>query len=135
MAQKIGGSFAPPLSDDKLASYKTLIEAQPESATKDALGKLLTCVQKWWELPDSDGAAASHPATTRMQIVDLTPEIAKTLWDYIPWKEELTAMQALFDVIPATQAELRNCAFHLLWFGIELEKDREPLTNDKLAPQ
>lgn len=29
-------------------------------------------------------------------------------------------------------ASLRDAAFHLLWFATELEKDREPITNDKL---
>jgi hypothetical protein len=37
----------------------------------------------------------------------------------------------LFDGLRA--GELRNAAFHLLWFCKELTLDREPLTVDKLA--
>jgi hypothetical protein len=29
--------------------------------------------------------------------------------------------------------ELRNAAFHLLWYARELERDREPMTNDQLV--
>jgi len=131
---RFGGSFAPPLSDEKLTGYKSMIDALPASALKDALATCLACCQKWWELPDSEGVAKAHPATPRMQVVMLTEANQKALWDLIPWKEDIANIQRLFDAIPTGQKELRKCAFHLLWHVVELDRDREPLTNDKLAP-
>jgi hypothetical protein len=50
----------------------------------------------------------------------------------VPWRYEIEAMQRLFDGIDPAEKELRDAAFHLLWFVTELERDREPVTNDKL---
>jgi hypothetical protein len=66
-------------------------------------------------------------------IVDLDEQIAKDLWDHIPWDEELDVIAAEFEKISnETHRDLRNAAFHLLWHAKELVRDREPITTDKL---
>jgi hypothetical protein len=127
-----GGSFAPPLSDDRIAEYELLAEeASPE--VKDAMQTLLKCVKHWWDLPESSQAGAKPHPSGRGRIVSLDEPIAKALWDDIPWTRELKSMGELFDGISAeTQRELRNAAFHLLWHAVELDLDREPITADKV---
>ena len=128
----IGGSFAPPLSDDILAAYRALIDALPASPIKDAMLTLHNCCAQWWEQPESTGEGKPHPCG-RGCMVALDAPIAAALWDHVPWAEELAMMQALFDGIdPVAQRDLRNAAFHLLWHAKELEMDREPMTADKL---
>ncbi len=128
-ASRIGGSFAPPLTDEKLTSYESLAaSASPE--VKDAMGTCLACVKKWWGLPYS-GPAGSTPHPSGIgTIVPLDEPIAAALEPSIPWKHEIAAIQGLFDSIPASHKELRNAAFHLLWHVIELDLDREPITAD-----
>lgn len=129
----VGGSFAPPLSDDLLASYRALIEAVPEKTRlREALDTLYRCAAAWWELPESTGGKAARHALLG-SVVSLDEEIAAALWENIPWEDELGIIQAACDEIDANdQAPLRNAAFHLLWHVKELNLDREPLTADKL---
>lgn len=146
----IGGSFAPPLSDEKLASYATLIASMPPSAERDACALLMTCCEKWWNLPEPAGTAArAHPSGVGT-IIALQDDHKAELDPHIPWGHELAAIQALFDQLPTGTTEqppthkprhvvtdalahnIRNMAFHLLWHVRELDLDREPLTADKL---
>lgn len=133
LTQRIGGSFAPPLTDATLAAYRALIDQQPpQTRLRDALDTLYRCAAAWWEQPESVGAGSPHPSG-RGQIVPLDGDIALALWDTTPWMEELDAMRPLFDALdPLRQKALRDCAFHLLWHAIELTRDREPITNDKI---
>lgn len=128
-APRTGGSFAPPLTDEKLAAYASLADgASPE--VKDAMGTCLACVKKWWDLPFSGPTGSTpHPSGVGT-IVPLDEPIAAALEPHIPWKHEIAAIQWLFDNIPAGQKELRDAAFHLLWHVIELDLDREPITAD-----
>lgn len=128
--KRIGGTFAPQLTDESLASYKELKPA--DGPVGDAMETLLKCVEKWWDLPESQGTEITRHPVGRGVIVPLEDSIAKTLWDLIPWDHELNAIQQLFDTIDSKNAELRNAAFHLLWFVKELNLDREPMTNDLL---
>ena len=131
MFQHMGGSFAPPLTDDKLASYMKLAETAPREIA-DAMLTLLNCAEKWWNLPESTGGGKPHPSG-RGQIVPLDATIAKKLWDHIPWKRELDSMEPLFEAIdPSKDKPLRDACFHLLWHARELDLDREPITNDKI---
>jgi hypothetical protein len=136
----IGGSFAPPLSDETIAAYKARIAALPSSPVKDACGLLLTCCEKWWALPEPVGThTAAHPSGAGI-VVKMQPEHVAALDQHIPWGHELDALggekegkPGLFDAIdPVKDAELRNMAFHLLWVVRELNLDREPLTTDKV---
>lgn len=129
---RIGGSFAPPLSDSALEAYKGLIQAQDESPVKDAMNSVLACCEAWWAEPESTGGGQRHPSGTGM-VVHLDDDVAKRLWNSIPWKEELQMYGSLFEKIdPVSQKDLRNAAFHLLWHASELEMDREPITFDRL---
>ncbi len=149
---RIGGSFAPPLTDEKLAAYGVLAASAP-GPVKDAMTELLACCEKWWNLPEPNGTAVRpHPVGVGA-IVSLQENHAKELSDLIPWTHELKAMQELFDALPSgsTSGEevltdgvrwavvtdpeakaLRDAAFHLLWHVKELDLDREPLTADQL---
>ena len=131
---RVGGSFAPPLTDDLIQVYQDLIDGLDcPSPVYDAMAKLMACVRQWWDLPESspDGSQP-HPSGSGV-IVPLDSPIASALWEAIPWKHELDGMQALFDAIPAgTEKALRDAAFHLLWHVKELDLDREPITSEKL---
>lgn len=132
MTMRFGGSFAPPLTEELLASYKSQIDSLETSPLKDALTKVHECCTAWWDVPESTGGGRPHPSGAGT-IVDLDDDLKQKLFDAIPWKEELAMYQSLFDGIdPVGQRDLRNAAFHLLWHAKELELDREPITNDKL---
>lgn len=100
--ERIGGSFAPPLSDELLARYKSLRD-RLEPVYRDALSTLLACVELWWELPESTGGGRPHPVG-RGFIVDLDDEIKQKLWDSIPWGHELDALQSLLENLQSSEA-------------------------------
>lgn len=110
MTMKFGGSFAPPLSDETLAAYKTLAEELPvDSPTRDAMLKLHACCSQWWELPESTGTItqARKHASGVGNIIDLDDEHKKALWEAIPWEHELEAYKKLFNKLEL-DAENRN---------------------------
>jgi hypothetical protein len=134
--------FAPALSDDLLASYTSLIAKCDDAEVKDALESLLRPVAAWWALPESrrkDGQRVQVKHRGKEIAVEIAPlESAHVtaLDKDVPWMRELSLLSnergtGLFDGLRA--GELRNAAFHLLWFCKELTLDREPLTVDKLA--
>lgn len=101
----LGGTFAPPLSDEALAKYEKMAAQFPDrSQIKEAFLKLLACCKQWWELPESSGAEArAHPVGVGV-IVPLETSIADSLWEAIPWKDELKAYGKLFDTIQQVEA-------------------------------
>lgn len=128
---RFGGSFAPPLPAAKLAEYRTLAEGAT-GPVREAMGKLCDMVALFQETPASSLPGKPHPSG-RGVIVPLDEAEVKRIWDAVPWAEENAMYMGLFGAIPAeTHKPLRDAAHHLLWFAVELEKDREPLTNDKL---
>ncbi len=128
----VGGSFAPPLDDAKLASYKAMAESLPPSPVRDGMLELHACVSHWWTLPDSKGQKTPHPSGMGA-IVKLDAEHQQVLWESIPWEHELAGMAALFEGIhPISEKALRDAAHHLLWHVKELDLGREPITTDKL---
>lgn len=155
MQPYIGGSFAPPLSDAKLAGYKSAVAALPASPAKDACASLLHCCGVWWGLPEPAGTKATAHPSGKGTIVAMSDGHKQALDEHIPWGHELDSMQNLFDGLPTgTEGEqfvdvdggkvrraivtdpkakaVRDMAFHLLWHVRELNLDREPLTADKL---
>jgi len=131
---QIGGSFAPPLSDEKIKQYTDLIATLPDKTqVKDCLLKLLKCCTEWWNQPESTGQGKPHPSG-RGFIVDLDQPIQDALFDSIPWMEELDIMSNAqgTGVFDALTGDVRHMAFHLLWHAKELCLDREPMTSDKL---
>lgn len=141
---RLGGTFAPPLTDDLLVRYQQLYEALPrDSQIRDAMAQLHTCCKLWWELPESGHPGVPHPVGPMEGldgkrykaplVISLEDDHMEQLWESIPWKTDLDAMGVLFDSLnPVTQKQLRDAAYHLLWHAKELEKDREPITKDKL---
>lgn len=127
---RIGGSFAPPLTDELLDKYELLANAAT-GPVRDGMLVCLRCCRKWWDLPESTGDGRPHPSG-RGVIVDLDAEFAEQLDEHIPWQHEIAALQGLFDGLDPAGKELRNAAFHLLWHVIELNNDREPMTADKI---
>lgn len=145
-----GGSFAPPLTQEKLDRYRELIDIAkgPEvwsyindpkdrdmlqHAVPDYMKRLADMVELFWETPESKLTPRPH-ATGIGQIIDLEDAEKERMWDAIPYDHELDLYSVIFEKIShAEQPELRNAAFHLLWFGRELDLDREPMTNDKLT--
>lgn len=132
--------LAPPLTDQKLAAYKKLISAQPAGEVRDALETLLKCVEAWWALPESKGEPAGRwqvrhkGKTLAVPERKLDPEHVQALDAVTPWMRELDLLSnnrdtGLFDGL---KGELRNAAFHLLWFAREITLDREPMTQDSL---
>jgi hypothetical protein len=111
MRPQLGGSFAPPLTDELLAKYKGLIEAMPkDSRVRAALEVAFNCCEKWWDLPTSsmDGAV---PHMVGMGIANpLDQPIKDALWDHIPWKDEIVGMASLFDTIERETASRNNKA-------------------------
>lgn len=141
--QRTGGSFAPPLSDEKITEYQVMIDSLPtDSRIKEAMQKCMDCCKKWWELPEPQGTAVRQHPVGRGMIVEMEDAHKKELWDLIPWSarsngkgtpDELEVIGDIFDSIdPASDKVLRDAAFHLLWHVHELDLDREPLTNDLL---
>lgn len=131
--QRVGGSFAPPLTDELLAKYQLLIEAVSEKTQlREALNECMACCKKWWEIPESNGARVPHMSGKAM-MTPLDVAHQETLWDYIPWEEEIVIIDQQFEKLhPVNQKELRNCAYHLLWHVRELNLDREPITADRI---
>jgi hypothetical protein len=127
---RIGGSFAPPLTDELLDRYEALATAAG-GPVGDGMLTCLRCCRKWWDLPESTGDGRPHPSG-RGVIVDLDAALAEQLDEHIPWEHEIEALRGLFDGLDPAGKELRNAAFHLLWHVIELNNDREPLTADKI---
>ena len=130
--------FAPPLTDEQVAGYRTLVDSMPLSAERDAINECLKAVEVWWKLPESTLEASERfrikhqGKETTFAVIPLEEKHVAELWDLIPYQYEIDAMQKLFDGIPTEQKELRDVAFHLLWHVIELNNDREPLTQDRL---
>lgn len=133
--------LAPSLSDEKLATYRTLIDTIGNPEIKEAATTCLTAVAKWWELPESTSrpsavvevAHRTSPTEKRtaheIPVVDLEHQHVQALWEFVPWLSECERMKELFDVLTG---DVRDMCFHLLWFCIELTLDREPITQDKI---
>ncbi len=133
--------FAPPLTDEKIANYKLLINSQASSEVADAMVMCLKCVEAWWNLPESTRTDVKRWGILhkgqKSEFVEtpLEEDHIKKLWDVTPWDRELSTLSnststGLFDTLP--YCDLKNAAFHLLWFAKEITRDREPLSVDKL---
>lgn len=130
---RIGGSFAPALDAKGLAAYRKLAaDAPPQVA--EGMRVLADMLEFYRKGPEGSRSTRSTPHPSgRGTIVTLPDDEVKRIWDAVPWDDDLDMYAKVFDRIdPVAQKELRNAAFHLLWFGRELFLDRVPLTADKL---
>lgn len=133
---RVGGSFAPPVDKDMLEAYRAAAESAP-AEVQEAIGKLADMVEHFQKTPRSKARGSPHPSGAPILITPLEEAEVKRIWDHVPWETECDMYQRLFDALPvgakgSAEANLRNAAFHLLWFAKELSRGREPLTNDQL---
>ncbi len=106
--------FAPPLTDELLARYESLIAGlSPEQAElQDALRQCLACVKAWWELPASgrkDGERfdiGHRGEKSSFRVTALESEHVTRLWDVTPWMRELLALEELFSALPTGTREV-----------------------------
>ena len=133
--------FAPDITDSLLSKYQSLISASMDATLKDKLNGLLACVKAWWDLPESKRADGDEYTTllkgeeVTYKIVPLEKEAVEKLDSVTPYMDDLNSLSnaagtGRFDTIP--NGDLRNAAFHLLWYCKEITLDREPLTLSKL---
>lgn len=131
MSTRIGGSFAPPLTVDKIDAYAALAATAPPQV-KDAMSTLLVLAREYQKHPTATSPSKPHPSG-RGTIVPLAVAVADAIDPLVPWDEELAMFAAVFEKIDATAGKpLRDAAFHLLWYARELSIGRDPLTTDKL---
>lgn len=126
--QRIGGTFAPPLTPQKLGQYITLSESAPEEV-RGYMEQLISMMEALHKEDKSSNPSSPHPSGIGT-ITMLEDDQISRLFDVTPWPRECNAMQECFEELPP--GDLRNAAFHLLWYGKELSEDRQPLTNDRL---
>ena len=130
---QLAGSFAPPLGPSELANYKLIIANCTNPQVKEAMTKLHGMVVEFQRTPRSKMQGSPH-ASGMGVVVPLEPEEVARMDQHVPWREELDMYDKLFDALsPIEQRDLRNAAFHLLWYGYELLLDREPITKDQLG--
>jgi hypothetical protein len=103
---------------------------------------LCQMVEVFQETPTSDESPEPHRSGFA-SVIPLKEEEIQRIWDYVPWNDsvpgdhvnECAQLAELFDGIdPVQKKDLRDAAFHLLWYAQELALDREPITTDSLPP-
>ena len=124
----IGGSFAPPLTAEKIADYKSLTDSCDDRKCAGYMNDLIKMVEVFFETPESHERPQKHPAGVGAVIPLETSEVER-IWDHVPWAEECDLIGQAFDSLTG---ETRNAAYHLLWYARELTKVRETCTCDKL---
>lgn len=97
-AQRYGGSFAPPLSAEKLARYREISSsASPE--IREVMLKLCDMVERFQETPASKLPHRAHPSGMG-RIVSLEPKEIERIDEVVPWMYECDAYQRLFETLP-----------------------------------
>ena len=130
--------LAPPLTDEKLVEYQSLVSSvEKGTELRDVLDILLNCVTRWWEARESTHKAVEVATGTDITVgpmvrfQKLDSALVSEFWDSVPWLRELVAFGAVLDTI--TDKPLRDCGFHMLWYATELCNDREPLSSDRIV--
>lgn len=127
--------FAPPLDDSTLVKYESMISSVNDAELKEGLLKCLACVKAWYVLPESKGTGRTLGILHKDQphtytVTPLEDSYIKSLWDVTPWIKDCEPLKVLFDQIKPK--DIKDMAFHLLWYTIEIALDREPVSQDKL---
>jgi len=129
--------FAPPLTAEKLVEFREL-KKQADAPVADAMEELIVMVETFLKTGKSKRdpevvpmlARKDGKTITKAECVPLEDKEVERIWDVVPWEHEINAMADLFESLP--NGDLRNAAFHLIWYARELVRDREPMTNDTL---
>lgn len=133
--------FAPPIDSAKLDEYEKLA-SQATGPVADSIGQLIAMVRLFLETPKSTRPAETvhlravrdGKTITSASCIPLEDAEVERIWDAVPWEHELDAMGQLFESISnETHKPLRDAAYHLLWYGRELTRDREPMTVEMLG--
>ena len=91
MPRYLGGSFAPPLTDETLESYRRLLFELPASPEKDGIAYVAPSSETWWELPEPQGTLRlEHPFGPI--VVTLQEDHKVILDELIPWEHELRSL-------------------------------------------
>lgn len=108
-------TVAPALTDEKLVTYKDLINSlDPKSHLSNILKSLLTCVEKWWSLPESSqqpkvyfGGASQSLDGKKIELIEIPLEKAHSeqLYDLIAWDAELEMYKTVIETLPTGTVE------------------------------
>ena len=82
--ERRGGSFAPPLSAEKLAAYAALVPTIEDPQVKEIMKKLHALGVEFQKTPSSTLAGSPHPSGMG-EIVRLEPAEIQRIWDLVPW--------------------------------------------------
>lgn len=125
--------FAPPITDGHLSSWQALVKGT-KGLTRHALETLHALVQqhKAHHQPSEAPPLASQTYDVGVaHHIPLHHDTKTAVAEHLPTDEEMKVYDELFGKL---QGELRDMAYHLLWYALELKKGREPITKDKLVP-
>lgn len=114
-------SHAPAFNDQKLADLVPIIASAPIDI-REPMQNLYDTVMKWWNIPDSTTPKTPHHSGATFQPLDETAKAALVL----PQRDVLDLYASRFDKLP--NGEIRNTAYHLLWYVVEFSLGREPMT-------
>lgn len=127
-----GGSFAPPLDAATVARYRDLAVDADDKATESYILQLCDMVDLFLETPASPLPGTPHPSG-RGTITPLEDGEMRRIYNAVPWSHECDMMGRVFSGLdPVARRDVRNAAFHLLWYARELTIDRQPITTDRL---
>lgn len=129
MAQRLGGSFAPRIDEEKLEQYRQLAGNVQDQRCSDYMLKLVEMLDLFYETPDSTLPGTKHPIAG--MVVPLEDAETTRIWDKVPYSDECDLIGKAFDILPP--GEQRNAAYHLLWYARELTLDREPMTQERVG--
>lgn len=128
--------MAPDITPTKLTHYRELAQTADRSVG-EVMVSLCDMVEHFRKTPDSKlpGKPVQFMnAGNKVGIaIPLEPDEIARMWDHVPYRDEIVMYGERFENIP--QGDLRDAAFHLLWFANELTKDREPMTREKVFSQ
>lgn len=121
----IGGSFAPPITEDHVKNWPTLIAAT-NGLTRTALEVLHKLMLA--HRPHKAKALKGEPHPSGKGIImPLADDVKKACEPHLPSHAEMEIFGQLFESLGGP---IRDVAFHLLWYARELELGREPPTTD-----
>lgn len=127
MAKLIGGCFAPELAPEKVSGYRQLSAGVEDKQIAQYMGDLCDMLDLFFQTPESTLGGSKHPIAGI--VVPLEDAEIQRIWNKVPWPEECDLIGKAFDRLPS--GDVRNAAYHLLWYARELAKDREPMTKER----
>ena len=125
--------MAPDITPKHLVAYRNLA-ATADRKIRDVMLQLCSMVEHFRKTPESQlkGRPVQFMnASGKIAVaVPLEQDEITRIFDFVPDEDEIKMYGQRFDTLPA--GDLRDAAFHLLWFANELVKDREPIIREKV---